>query len=130
MGQGRRRKGLAEGWIVLAAALFFVLLSLLARWDDFPRETLVEPVRSLSAQALATPAPERLDLNLATAGELETLPGIGEKLAQRIVDYRAAHGAFADVDALDAVEGIGAGKIEAIRALVFCGGEVSTIEDT
>ena len=62
--------------------------------------------------------PGPLDLNRATAQELTTLPGIGEVLAQRIVDYREAHGPFRSVDELIAVEGIGEGKLEKLRELV------------
>ena len=49
---------------------------------------------------------------------LKTLPGIGEVLAQRIVDYREAHGPFRSVEELIAVEGIGEGKLEKLRELV------------
>ena len=56
--------------------------------------------------------------NRATAQELTTLPGIGEVLAQRIVDYREAHGPFRSVEELIAVEGIGEGKLEKLRELV------------
>ena len=48
-----------------------------------------------------------LDLNAATAGDLDALPGIGPVLAQRIVDHRAEHGPFTSVDQLDEVSGIG-----------------------
>jgi competence protein ComEA len=48
-----------------------------------------------------------LDLNTATAAELDALPGIGPVLAQRIVDHRTAHGRFISVDQLDDVSGIG-----------------------
>ena len=62
--------------------------------------------------------PGPLDLNRATVQELTTLPGIGEVLAQRIVDYREAHGPFRSVEELIAVEGIGEGKLEKLRELV------------
>lgn len=48
-----------------------------------------------------------LDLNGATADELEALPGIGPALAQRIVDYRSQHGSFAAPEDLKKVSGIG-----------------------
>jgi len=48
-----------------------------------------------------------LDLNTATAADLDGLPGIGPVLAQRIVDHRAQHGPFTSVDQLDDVSGIG-----------------------
>jgi competence protein ComEA len=61
---------------------------------------------------------DRINLNHATAPELELLPGIGPSLAQKIVDYREAHGDFESVDDLLAVPGIGPAKLEAVRDLV------------
>jgi competence protein ComEA len=49
----------------------------------------------------------RVDLNAATASDLDALPGIGPVLAQRIVDHRTSHGPFRSVDQLDDVPGIG-----------------------
>ena len=46
---------------------------------------------------------------------LQSLPGIGEVLAERIVEYRAENGPFASVDELDNVYGIGEGKLASIR---------------
>jgi competence protein ComEA len=48
-----------------------------------------------------------VDLNRATAADLDALPGIGPVLAQRIVDYRLQQGSFTSVDQLDDVPGIG-----------------------
>jgi competence protein ComEA len=59
-----------------------------------------------------------VDLNTATAAELETLPGIGPATAAAIVEHREHIGPFATVDDLDAVPGIGKAKLEAIRDLV------------
>ena len=56
-----------------------------------------------------------IDINTADARTLETLPGIGEVLAESIVAYREEHGSFASVDELDYVYGIGEGKLEPIR---------------
>lgn len=49
----------------------------------------------------------RLNLNTATAADLESLPGIGPVLAERIVEYRDQHGGFRTVDELNDVPGIG-----------------------
>ena len=59
-----------------------------------------------------------LNLNTATAGELETLPGIGPGLAQSIVEYRESHGPFAAVEDLLFVPGIGPSRLAQIRELV------------
>lgn len=59
-----------------------------------------------------------LNLNTATAAELETLPGIGAVLAQRIVDYRTEHGPFSAVEDIMKVSGIGDKKYEAIESLI------------
>lgn len=63
-------------------------------------------------------APALVNVNTAGPTELESLPGIGEVLAQRIVDHRTEHGPFASVDDLLAVSGIGEVTLEEIRDLV------------
>ena len=59
-----------------------------------------------------------LDLNTATAAELAALPGIGEALAERIVAYREANGAFASVEELLEVSGIGEKKLAGLEGRV------------
>lgn len=67
-----------------------------------------------AASAVAAP----VNLNTATTAELETLPRIGPAMAQRILDYRAAHGRFASVDDLRNISGIGDKTIEALAGKV------------
>ncbi|MFP5488934.1 MAG: helix-hairpin-helix domain-containing protein [Acidimicrobiia bacterium] len=59
-----------------------------------------------------------VDLNTATAAELEALPGVGPATAASIVDDRERNGPFALVDDLDRVAGIGPAKLAALRDLV------------
>jgi competence protein ComEA len=59
-----------------------------------------------------------LDLNLASAEQLDGLPGIGPVLAQRIVDWRTEHGRFASVDQLREVSGIGESKYSTVKSKV------------
>ena len=59
-----------------------------------------------------------VNVNSAIATELEELPGIGEVIAQRIIDYRTENGPFATVDELVDVSGIGDAILESIRELV------------
>ena len=67
-----------------------------------------------SAQKGSTP----VNINTATAEELQTLPRIGPAMAQRIIAWREAHGGFRSVDELDAVPGIGPSMLENLRPLV------------
>jgi competence protein ComEA len=59
-----------------------------------------------------------IDLNQATAAELEALPGVGPTTAAAIVDQRTRHGPFQRIDDLLDVRGIGPAKLDAFRALV------------
>jgi len=60
----------------------------------------------------------KVNLNTATQAELETLPGVGPVLAQRILDYRQRQGGFRSVGELRRVEGIGDARYEQLKDLV------------
>lgn len=62
--------------------------------------------------------PALLNINTASAAELQTLPRIGEKMAQRIIAYRSEHGDFATVDAIQNVKGIGPKTLEKLRPFI------------
>ena len=84
------------------------------------------PAPTIDSVQTATPATAGLpsgliDLNNASAVELEGLPGIGEVLAARIVAYREEHGPFLRVDQITGVSGIGPATYQGIRGLVFMG---------
>jgi competence protein ComEA len=66
----------------------------------------------------STPKGTKINLNTATLEELDSLPGIGPVLAQRIIDYRQTYGPFQSVDDLLRVQGIGPALLEKIRDLV------------
>lgn len=70
------------------------------------------------AAPTATPADSRINVNTASAAQLDTLPGIGEVLSQRIVDYRTKNGFFHSLDDLRKVQGISASEIEKIKDLI------------
>lgn len=69
-----------------------------------------------------SPIDYRLDINTATVLQLQDLPGIGEIIAQRIIDHREKHGAFQTVNELMNVEGIGEKKLQTIEKLIKVGG--------
>ncbi|NKB81056.1 MAG: hypothetical protein GKS05_04025 [Nitrospirales bacterium] len=59
-----------------------------------------------------------ININVGTLQELETLPGIGTVLAQRILDYRKHHGAFSSIDDLQNIHGIGKVRMARLRSLI------------
>ncbi len=88
-------------------------------------QQVVVPARLPAAVAAAQGAPggagsaeAPVQLSVATLDQLDSLPGIGPVTAQKILDYRTAHGAFKSVDELDEVPGIGPSRVEQLRGLV------------
>jgi competence protein ComEA len=86
-------------------------------------EQIVVPARgsgAAGASSGAAPSPTApLDLNSASLEQLDALPGIGPTTAQKILDYRQAHGSFHSIADLDAVPGIGQGRLEQLKGLVL-----------
>lgn len=70
------------------------------------------------AAAAAVDAAAPVNLNTATAAQLEALPGVGPALAQRIVDYRQQSGGFKKIEELMNVRGIGEASFLKLKALV------------
>ncbi len=84
-------------------------------------ETVSGPVLSEGTSSGSTGAGSPgapVSLNSATAEQLDTLPGIGPSLAQKIITYRETNGPFTSVDQLGDVSGIGSAKLEQLRPLV------------
>lgn len=104
----------AFGWSVLVVAVAcIVFLSGLF----IGRSSISEPRRGTDDRTIiyVTMPPESpININTADSAELQTLPGIGEVLAQRIIDYRMQFGHFESIQQLTNVEGIGEKTIERI----------------
>lgn len=77
----------------------------------------VEP-SSASARARSEGSTGRININTATAEQLESLPGIGPVTARAIVEYRRQNGGFHSVEELLEVRGIGEKRLEQIRPFV------------
>jgi competence protein ComEA len=90
--------------------------------SSIPVSAPAMPLESLpSSRNVDTGGPDlsrRVDLNHATPSDLEALPGIGPKLAQRVIEHRASHGPFKRVEDLRQVKGIGHKKFDRLRSYV------------
>ena len=76
------------------------------------------PAAAAKKAAAKISASNPLDLNRATAAQLDSLPGIGPVTAQRILDYRAKVGRINAIDELKKISGLGGAKFEEIKNLL------------
>jgi competence protein ComEA len=67
------------------------------------------------------PLSAKVNINTATADELDTLPGVGATTARRILDYRAAHGPFKSIEDIQQVTGIGDATYQKLKDLITVG---------
>lgn len=123
--------------VVIGVGLALGLLLLLAFLRRFKRrieERAGAPAAAATAPAAPAPAPAPatvpaapadptpepaapglVNVNTASVAELQTLPGVGPKAAERIVEYRDEYGRFASVDDLEAIEGFGPARLAKLR---------------
>lgn len=98
--------------------LFFVLISAVgtAAYGNEPTVKTKKPAQ-VSQQQKAS-AQSAININTATLAELQKLPRIGVKTAQRIIEFRSENGAFASVEEIMNVKGIGEKTFERLKPLI------------
>lgn len=87
-----------------------------------PTDSSAAQTDSSEKEATEKKADGKVNVNTASIGLLQTLPGIGEVLARRIIDYREEYGPFSDLAGLLKVEGIGEKTLEALLDYATVGG--------
>ena len=109
-----------NGFIVLVVLLLLcaTIISLAVMSENISNAAKLTPNDSISDSA----ADHQININTASAEVLVLLPGIGEELANRIIDYREQFGRFETMDDLQNVPGIGSDTLNKIRKLITLGG--------
>ena len=120
-----------QGWILIAVTgAFFCLLLGIFLGRNIDRSYIQlgtnQTNSSQTSASQATTAQDsetlgKININTATAEQLQLLPGIGESLAQRILDYRSQNGPFNAIDDLMNVSGIGEKKFAGIKDYIIIG---------
>ena len=113
------------GWILLMSlicSLCIVLGIFVGRNMRGHYAILPTNIQEISEDGKPAQTDFRIDLNTATERQLMELPGIGETIAKRIVDYRTKNGPFLSTDDLLYVDGIGEKTLQEIQTLIKAGG--------
>ena len=104
--------------VVLCAAVLIYLAVV-----DKPSEQVQVVTQEVAVTHQEEEAPLLIDINTATAEELELLPDIGPKIASDILAYRRVSGGFSTIEQIMEVEGVGEKRFEAIKDMITVGGK-------
>ena len=115
--KNRRILTKSEWGLLVLTALFLILMVGLAERSDAPGEagTYTITTRRPAQEPVVPESALPVNINTATAEELDVLPGIGPALAGRIIAYREEHGPFAAAEDLLEVSGIGESVLDGLR---------------
>ena len=115
--KNRRILTKSEWGLLVLTALFLILMVGLAERSDAPGEagTYTITTRRPAQEPVVPESALPVNINTATAEELDVLPGIGPALAGRIIAYREEHGPFAAAEDLLEVSGIGETVLDGLR---------------
>jgi competence protein ComEA len=94
-------------------------LNLAAKVVDSQKITVALKSKAVSGQKATSSSEDLVNLNTADAEQLDELPGIGETMAKRILEYRQEKGSFSSIDELKEIEGIGDKKFEKLKEKVI-----------
>lgn len=115
-----RKVDIKAEWLLAVWTLVFCLALLAAfGWEQ---AGMVRTGQTAQEESLRS-GTALVELNTAPVEQLQTLPGIGEVLAARIIDYREENGPFETVEEIMAVSGIGQGRFEEIKFLITANGK-------
>lgn len=114
-----------EKILVAAAAIFLCFVIGVYQQDGKAGggPCTVETQYQAAASEIIPSSAKKININNASVQQLEELPGIGEALAQRIIDYRKAHGKFSRIEEIQNVNGIGEGKFSDFKDQITVGEE-------
>jgi competence protein ComEA len=103
----------------------FAVAILIATLIASPSMSAAQAAKSGRAAKAKATATSPVNLNAATAAQLQTLPGVGASAAQRILDYRQKNGSFKKIEELMNVKGIGEKSFLKLKPLITVGAEKS-----
>jgi competence protein ComEA len=83
-----------------------------------PTSSSSAPFQVVSTQGPSSSNADLININTATLEKLDSLPGIGPTTAQKIIDYRAQHGPFQQIEEIMNVSGIGPATFDRIKDLI------------
>jgi competence ComEA-like helix-hairpin-helix protein len=96
------------------AALFIVLVILSGTGIDYARKQCV----SLRAVFCLDPMYGKVNINSADKEMMKDVPGIGDTIARRIIEYRDLNGPFGDIETLRKVKGLGGSRYDRVKEAV------------
>ena len=111
----------SEKILILCTAVFLLVLGGACFWELSvlaDGDWSVETHRTVEPEAWFPEEAQRININTASVEQLKELPGIGDALAKRIVEYREEHGFFDSIARLLEVKGIGAKTFQGIQDLI------------